>query len=76
MYQVVKRDGTIVDFHIGKISAAITKAFDALGKQYHPSVIELISLHVTSDFEDKIVDGKIVVEAPSYSALVVEIAVE
>ena len=62
MYQVVKRDGTIVDFHIGKISAAITKAFDALGKQYHPSIIDLISLHVTSDFESKIVDGKITVE--------------
>ena len=62
MYQVVKRDGTIVDFSIGKISAAITKAFDAIGKQYHPSVIELISLHVTSDFESKIVDDKITVE--------------
>ena len=62
MYEVVKRDGTIVDFSIGKISAAITKAFDAIGKQYHPSIIELIALHVTSDFEDKIVDGKITVE--------------
>jgi len=62
MYQVVKRDGKIVDFHIAKISAAITKAFEALEKQYHPSVIDLISLHVTSDFESKIVDGKITVE--------------
>ena len=62
MYQVVKRDGKIADFHIEKISAAITKAFQALNKQYHPSVIELISLHVTADFEDKIKDGKITVE--------------
>ena len=62
MYQVVKRDGKIADFNISKISAAITKAFEALGKQYHPSVIELISLHVTSDFEGKIKDGKITVE--------------
>ena len=62
MYQVVKRDGKVVDFHIAKISAAITKAFEALEKQYHPSVIDLISLHVTSDFESKIVDGKITVE--------------
>jgi len=62
MYEVVKRDGTVVDFSIGKISAAITKAFDAIGKQYHPSVIELISLHVTSDFESKIKDDKITVE--------------
>ena len=62
MYQVVKRDGGIVDFAIGKISAAITKAFEAIGKQYHPSVIELLALHVTSDFESKIQDGKVTVE--------------
>ena len=62
MYQVVKRDGKIAEFNISKISAAITKAFQALEKQYHPSVIELISLHVTSDFESKIKDGKITVE--------------
>ncbi len=62
MYQVVKRDGSIVDFDITKISTAITKAFVALDKQYHPSVIELIALHVTSDFQDKIRDDKITVE--------------
>jgi len=62
MYQVVKRDGKVVDFSIGKISAAITKAFEATGRQYHPSVIELISLHVTSDFDHKIQDGMISVE--------------
>ena len=62
MYQVVKRDGNVVDFNISKISVAITKAFEALNKQYHPSVIDLISLHVTSDFESKIRDGKITVE--------------
>ncbi|MBQ9543719.1 MAG: ribonucleoside triphosphate reductase, partial [Clostridia bacterium] len=62
MYQVVKRDGKVVDFDISKIGVAITKAFEALGKQYHPSVIELISLHVSSDFESKIKDGKISVE--------------
>ncbi|MGI6264653.1 MAG: ribonucleoside triphosphate reductase [Acutalibacteraceae bacterium] len=62
MYQVVKRDGSVVDFNIAKISTAITKAFEALGKQYHPSVIDLIALHVTSDFENKIKDDKITVE--------------
>ncbi len=62
MYQVVKRDGSVVDFTIEKITAAITKAFEALKKQYHPSVIELLALHVTSDFESKIKDGKIAVE--------------
>ena len=62
MYQVVKRDGKIVDFQIDKICAAITKAFEALGKPYHPSVIERIALRVTADFENKIVDDKISVE--------------
>ena len=62
MYQVVKRDGMVVDFAINKITAAITKAFDASSRQYHPSVIELLALHVTSDFESKIHDGQITVE--------------
>ena len=62
MYEVLKRDGKTVDFSIGKISAAITKAFEATGKQYHPSVIELLALHVTSDFDAKIHDGRIAVE--------------
>ncbi len=62
MYQVVKRDGKVVDFSINKISSAITKAFDAIGKQYHPSVIELISLRVTSNFDNKIKNDRITVE--------------
>ena len=34
MYQVVKRDGKIASFDISKISTAITKAFEATGKEY------------------------------------------
>ena len=33
MYEVQKRDGKIAEFDIAKISSAIAKAFDALGKQ-------------------------------------------
>ncbi|MBQ5956898.1 MAG: ribonucleoside triphosphate reductase [Clostridia bacterium] len=62
MYRVVKRDGQIVDFEISKITNAITKAFDALNKQYHPSVIDLLALHVTADFESKIKNDLIQVE--------------
>ena len=62
MYQVVKRDGQIADFDIGKISVAITKAFEAIGKQYHPSVIDFLALKVTSNFEHKVKDGLISVE--------------
>ena len=62
MYQVVKRDGQIAEFDIRKIAVAITKAFDAVQKQYHPSVIDMLALKVTADFEPKIKDGKIAVE--------------
>ncbi|MBR6443795.1 MAG: ribonucleoside triphosphate reductase [Clostridia bacterium] len=62
MYQVVKRDGKVTDFEISKISKAITKAFEALGKQYHPSVIDMLALRVTAEYEPLIRDDKIAVE--------------
>lgn len=62
MYQVVKRDGATADFDIQKICAAITKAFEAENKQYHSSIIDLLALKVTSDFEPKIKNGKVAVE--------------
>ena len=62
MYQVVKRDGKVTEFEISKISTAITKAFEALGKQYHPSVIDMLALRVTAEYEPLIRDNKIAVE--------------
>ena len=62
MYQVVKRDGQIADFDIAKISAAITKAFEAQKKQYHPTIIDMLALKVTADFEPKIREGLVQVE--------------
>lgn len=62
MYQVVKRDGKVVEFDLSKISKAITKAFESQSKQYHPQIIDTLSLMVTADFEPKISDGKILVE--------------
>ena len=62
MYQVTKRDGKIAEFDIQKICAAITKAFEAQEKQYHPSTIELLALKVTADFEPKVKDGRVAVE--------------
>ena len=62
MYQVIKRDGKISEFDIAKISVAISKAFDAVEKEYHPTVIDLLALKVTSDFTSKIKNGKIAVE--------------
>ena len=62
MYTVVKRDGSTAEFDIAKISAALRKAFDAQGRNSHPTVIDLLALKVTADFESKIKDGKIAVE--------------
>ncbi len=62
MYQVTKRDGKIVGFEISKISEAIRKAFEAVNKQYHPTVIDLLALKVTADFEPKIKNDMIAVE--------------
>ena len=62
MYQVLKRDGGTVEFEISKISEAMLKAFEATGKQYHPSVINMLALQVSADFEPKIKDNLIAVE--------------
>ncbi len=62
MYKVVKRDGQTVEFELGKISTAIIKAFEAQQRQYHSSVIDMLALKVSADFEPKIKDGMIAVE--------------
>ena len=62
MYQVLKRDGKIVDFELVKINNAIKMAFEAQEKQYHPSIIDFLALKVTADFEPKIKEGVISVE--------------
>ena len=62
MYHVLKRDGKIVDFDLTRISEAIKRAFDAVEKQYHPSIIDFLALKVTAEFEPKIKDGVIAVE--------------
>lgn len=62
MYAVLKRDGKVVGFDLEKIKSAITMAFDACDRQYHPDTIDFLVLKVTADFESKIEDGKITVE--------------
>ena len=63
MYQVVKRDGQILDFNLSKIAVAIQKAFDGLEKQYTSDIIDFLALKVTADYEGKIRDGLISVES-------------
>lgn len=62
MILVVKRDGEIVEFHLEKISDAIKKAFRATGKFYTDDIVELLSIRVTSEFQEKMKDGRIAVE--------------
>ncbi len=68
MYNVVKRDGTVVSFDLGKIRAAIVKAFEASSREIDDNVIDFIVLKVTADFSSKIKDGKVAVEEIQDSA--------
>ncbi len=60
--KVIKRDGRVVDFDITKITDTIKKAFDAEKMVYDDSMINLLGLNVTSDFQSKVKEGKITVE--------------
>ncbi len=62
MFEVVKRDGEVAEFNLKKIGAAISKAFEATQKQTNKDIIDLLSLRVTADFQNKIKDGRIHVE--------------
>ena len=62
VFRVIKRDGKETDFDINKVNVAITKAFDATNMNYNQDIIELLSLRVTADFNQKIQQDKIQVE--------------
>ena len=68
MYKVIKRDGSIAEFDIAKISGALKKAFLALGKPCTQNDIDFLALRVTADFEGKIRDNLISVEDVQDSA--------
>ncbi len=62
MIYVVKRDGEVAEFNLDKISGAIGRAFEATQKEYTDDILNLLSLRVTADFQDRIVEGKVHVE--------------
>ncbi len=62
MFQVIKRDGTKVDFTLTKINDAIMKAFHATEMNFNNDIIDLLALRVTADFQSKVKDGEIHVE--------------
>ena len=62
MYQIIKRDGKIVDFDITKIANAMKKAFEATETEYTDNIIDFLALKVSADFLPKIKDGFVAVE--------------
>lgn len=63
MYKVTKRNCDVVDFDVQRIARAIEKAFKATEKNYNPSMIDFIALKVAADFEEKVENDLISVEA-------------
>lgn len=63
MINVEKRDGSIVEFDSKKIYSAISKAFESLHLSQDPSIIEMLVLRSTADFQNNIKKDTISVEA-------------
>ena len=47
MFQVEKRDGTIAEFQMKKITDAIGKAFGAKDMQFSDDMLQMLALRVT-----------------------------
>ena len=71
MFQVKKRDGTLVEFDMSKISVALSKAFNAKQINYTADILNMLTLRVAADFAKKIVDNVVTVEDIQDSAEVV-----
>ncbi len=62
MFQVKKRDGSLMEFDMSKISVAISKAFNANQTNYTADILNMLTLRVTAEFSKKIKDNVITVE--------------
>ncbi len=62
MYKLMKRDASLVEFDLARVANAIQRAFESQGRNFIASIIDLLALRVTSDFESKIKDDVISVE--------------
>ncbi len=62
MIQVMKRDGSRVDFTLSRIRDVILKAFTATRMEYSNDIVDLLALRVTADFQSKVRDGAVCVE--------------
>ena len=62
MISVIKRDGEKADFMLTKIGDAIRKAFEATEMSYTNDIIDMLSLKVSADFQEKVKDNAVHVE--------------
>ena len=62
MYEVMKRNGRLVPFELGRITHAMSKAFDAVNMPYTDDIINLLALQTTADYADKVREDVISVE--------------
>ncbi len=62
MFEVLKRDQSLVPFEMEKIKEAIKKAFEATEKLYTEDILDILVLRVTADFQKKIKTNKIAIE--------------
>lgn len=62
MYQVKKRNGDLEMFELSKIKSAITRTFEACGRNYQDSIVETLAIKSVANAEKKIKDGVLSVE--------------
>ena len=71
MFQVKKRDGSLVEFDMSKITTALSKAFNSKQVNYTADILNMLALRVTADFAKKIKNNVVTVEDIQDSAEVV-----
>ena len=62
MLNIRKRDGSLEDFNIEKVSKAIEKAFMAEHKFYNEDIVNMLALRVTAQMNSKVVSDVIDIE--------------
>lgn len=62
MYQVKKRNGDLEMFELSKIKSAITRTFEACGRNYQDSIVETLAIKSVANAEKKIKDDVLSVE--------------
>ena len=62
MFKIIKRDGREQDFDLKRVKDAIKSAFVASESFFTEDILDLVSIRVTANFQEKINDGKIALE--------------